>query len=299
MHILVVCTANICRSPSAQRLLIDALASGPVDPPGPAVAGPRPAADGSEPHGPGPDPADAQQPDHPAPGAGDRFLGGIEVRSAGTHAVQGAPGCTMAPALAGHADAHRSTVLVPELLEWADLILVAARDHRAAVAAMLPSARGRCFTLRQAGRIADWLVAEGMVGAGRERAADPAGWDAQVPPDDPRREVAPMPRDPARRWAWLVEEMDVARGVVVSVGPPPRDARDGRPQTGVRRPERRWRGRLGLRAAGAADGPASWMHPDDVPDPHVHGLHLHPMAHDMIVAATDSIVAVLRTVATD
>ena len=77
MRILVVCTANICRSPSVQRLLLDALAEDPA-------------------------------------------CAGIEVRSAGTQAIAGAHGCTLAPALAGRAEDHRSTPLTTDLIEWAD-----------------------------------------------------------------------------------------------------------------------------------------------------------------------------------
>ena len=130
MRVLYVCTANICRSASAQRLLREGVAVAPE-------------------------------------------LAGIEVRSAGTAAVAGAPGCSVAPALEGHAHEHRSQRLTPEHIAWADLILPAARDHRRVILELMPSARHRTFLVRQAGQIADWLVESGMVargtGAGEQR----------------------------------------------------------------------------------------------------------------------------------
>ena len=71
----------------------------------------------------------------------------------------------MAPALAGRT--HASQPLTFELVQWADLILTAAREHQAAVLAIDPSARTRTFTIRQAGRLSQWLVASGMLAAAR------------------------------------------------------------------------------------------------------------------------------------
>jgi protein-tyrosine phosphatase len=251
VRILVVCTANICRSPSVQRLLVDALAE-------------------------------------------DAACAGIEVRSAGTLAIAGAPGCTLAPALAGRAEDHRSTPLTADLVDWADLILTAARDHRSAVVTMVPAARTRTFTVRQAARIADWLDEAGMLDAARQRAATPEGWSERFPPGDPRREVLPLPQDPDARWGWLVEELDAARGVVsaavLGVGPEAGEGAAG--SEGANGRGRRW-----LRGRGAPAAPPEWMHPDDVPDPHVHGMHLHPMAHESIVEATGSVAALIRWVA--
>ncbi len=146
MRILYVCTANICRSASAQRLLLDAVAAAPE-------------------------------------------LSGIEVRSAGTHAMPGSPGCSLAPALTGHAADHRSQALTADLVAWADLILAAARDHRPSILEIEPSSRTRTFTIRQAGRIADWMVDSGIVAAGQERArsgGEPEAWAERFPVGDPR-----------------------------------------------------------------------------------------------------------------
>ena len=51
---------------------------------------------------------------------------GVQVASAGTRAVVGAPGCSV--------PSHRSSPLSREAIAWADLVLTAARDHQGAVA---------------------------------------------------------------------------------------------------------------------------------------------------------------------
>ncbi len=283
MRVLYVCTANICRSASAQALL-------------------RGAVEGS-------------------PG-----LTGIDVRSAGTAAPLGSPGCSVAPALVGHAAEHRSQPVTAELIEWADLILPAARDHRGAIAELAPAARSRMFTLRQAGRIADWLVEAGMVTAARERAgvsgagaperrgaAVPGApaWADGFPEGDLRADVQALPVEPSARLEWLLSEMDAARGMATAspdvsapAGPAEhqgrrfglrrrasRSAARGDPAQGeaapaeVRAPARQQGGRS------APDPDAT--HPDDVPDPHVLGMGLHPLAYEQIKASTDSFVRLL------
>jgi protein-tyrosine-phosphatase len=262
MRVLYVCTANICRSASAQQLLREAVAAEPG-------------------------------------------LAGIEVRSAGTAAVVGAPGCSIAPALAGHASVHRSQQVSGELVAWADLILAAARDHRPAIAELEPRSRVRTFTIRQAGRIADWIVEAGVVAAGREGGGGPD----RYPPGDPRTDVPVLPTDLAQRWAWLVGEMDAARAMA-----PARPDADA--VRGTDRRERRWRPRRSRPRSGdprvgdqevasPAAYPASvWdgvvasdLHPDDVPDPHLLGLGLHPVAYEQIRASTDALVRLFREVA--
>jgi protein-tyrosine phosphatase len=310
VRILYVCTANICRSASAQRLLLDAVAAAPA-------------------------------------------LSGIEVRSAGTDARPGSPGCSMAPALAGDAAGHRSQALSAELIAWADLILPAARDHRPSIVALEPASRTRTFTLRQAGRIADWIVDSGIVAAGRERSAageDPAAWAERFPAGDPRRNVQVLPDDLADRWVWVVGEMDAARGLA---GVPLSPDRATAASTGTAAtatataaatgatasataastgasasakatatasasadPRKRWR--LG-RDRGSVHGPHAPHQPgpsgsgrssaervaidpsdlkaDDVPDPHYLGAGLHPMAYEQILGSTNALVRLLREVA--
>lgn len=241
VRILVVCTANICRSASAAALLRDAVAANPE-------------------------------------------LAGVEVRSAGTHAIAGAPGCHVAPALAGRGDEHRSRPLTAADVEWADLVLTAEREHRSAVASLQPTALRRVFTLRQAGRAAQWLLDAGMVAAARERAMNAAGWADGIPEGDPRRDVEPMPANLADRWGWVLGELDAARGMVsVPAGPaePEPSKRDGR----------RWRRR--------AEPEVLEIHADDVPDPHVHGMHLHQLAYETIIDAVRPSVELLSSVAAD
>ena len=266
MPVLYVCTANICRSASAQQMLGEAV-------------------------------------------LGEPEIAGIEVRSAGTAAVAGATGCSVAPALAGHAQEHRSQPLTPELVAWADLILPAARDHRRAILEMDRTSRTRTFTVRQAARIADWLVASGMVAAAREMGQGPEpaeGWSERFPPGDPRRDVQALPDDRDGRWDWLVREMDAARGVAgLPGGAEPAPAGPwrrfllGRPEWSTSRADGAFRqsrdsstAESGLEARGPGE-----VHPDDIPDPHVMGMGLHALAYEQINSSTDSLVRMLREVA--
>lgn len=164
MKILYVCTANICRSPSAMVLMRDFTRA-------------------------------LRVPD-------------VVTASAGVVVVPGSPGCEWAPALRGRASQHRSLALVKPAVMWADLVLTATRSQQGDVLDLDPSVRARTFTIRQAGRIAGWLLEVGMPQAGLLRARA-AHWNGQYPPDDPRSQVSPLTAD----WtAWLLEEIDAARG---------------------------------------------------------------------------------------
>lgn len=117
-HVLYVCHANVCRSPMAHRMLEWSLA------------------------------------DRWGPGARERW----QVSSAGVRHVQqqdmdpkarrvleemGVPSTLVVP-----------TLLTPELVQSADLVLTAERVQRAAVAALVPTAVHRTFTMRQFARLA-------------------------------------------------------------------------------------------------------------------------------------------------
>ncbi len=203
-----------------------------------------------------------------------REVTGVEIRSAGTHARQGMPGCTVAPAL--HDVAHTSQVLTADLLGWADLVLPAARDHMPGIAALDPGARRKSFTIRQAGRLAAWMLRYEIVTAAVERrsVAD-SEWPQQYPADDPRRFVTALPVDPRQRGSWLVEELDAARGMV----PVPADPEPAKAS--------RWR----RRAPGV---PAT--HGDDVPDPHELGTQWHEPAYQYLQEATDPLADILAEV---
>ena len=132
MSVLVVCTANICRSPLAARLLAETLE--------------------------------------------------VPVFSAGSRARFADPACPVA----SPGFRHRSVPLERAHVRAASLVLGAAREHRSAAVALVPSAQTRSFTLLQAARLAAWLSAEGV--------------------------VAPASLSPADRLTWWVEELDAARG---------------------------------------------------------------------------------------
>ena len=85
----------------------------------------------------------------------------VEVASAGTRAVAGAPMdsalLAMVAALGADGQGHHAAQLSDEDIASADLVLVATRGHRDAVLSRVPSALHRTFTIREAGRIAQLL----------------------------------------------------------------------------------------------------------------------------------------------
>jgi protein-tyrosine phosphatase len=157
VRILAVCTANICRSPAIELLLRSALAGAGV-------------------------PLDA-----------------VAVSSAGVVARDGATRCARSRSLLaayGVDDVELWTTgarrLTAEDVRSADLILTASREHRAAVARLLPAAQTRTFTLRQAARAAHGI------------AAGPLPAVVPLPPAD----------DARAQLRWFVAELDAARGPV-------------------------------------------------------------------------------------
>ncbi len=188
-------------------------------------------------------------------------LPGVEVVSAGTHAAVGSPACSVVRELSG----HESQPLTPALIEPADLVLTAAREHRTAVIDMHPAARSRTFTIRQAGRLAQWLLDAGMV--------DAALHGGDFADGDPRRLAAALPTAAQARARWVVEELDAARGMA--------------PAPVASEPHgRRW----GRRAV------EPQVHPDDVPDPHVLGADWHEPSHEQLRESTEQVVRLLRAV---
>ena len=104
------------------------------------------------------------------------------VMSAGTMAQDGAAmdatAADMSRAYGGAPEAHQATYLTEMLAESADLVLTAAREHRAAVVRLSPRASRRSFTLEQFARLAE--------------ASDPAELAAADSPADVVRLVASM-----------------------------------------------------------------------------------------------------------
>jgi protein-tyrosine phosphatase len=85
----------------------------------------------------------------------------VIVRSAGTDALVGHSMPAEAKALSvrygGVPDDHVGVQLTERLVDGADLVLAASREHRAAVASVLPKAARRSYTLREFARIAQYL----------------------------------------------------------------------------------------------------------------------------------------------
>jgi protein-tyrosine phosphatase len=175
--------------------------------------------------------------------------GEILIHSAGTHALPGSLGCDVSLPLAGaDPEKHGSTQLDEDMIQRADLVVCAARDHRSVVARLHPKARARTFTMQQAGRIASFLLAEDVLGAAADKAS---GTPREYPERDHRNAVAALPPPGPARLTWLVAEMDAARGVTP-------------------KPE-------------SPSGTAGFLGDvDDVVDPHVVGFERHGMVVQQI-----------------
>ena len=119
-------------------------------------------------------------------GLAARGVDGVEVSSAGTHGLVGAPIHGPAAAALGALDssAFRARRLTEELVAAADLVLTSTRAHRAAAVTLVPRASSRTFTVRELDR----LLA----------AVDPVG----------------LPADPAERGVALVAAAARQRGLV-------------------------------------------------------------------------------------
>jgi protein-tyrosine phosphatase len=88
---------------------------------------------------------------------------GVEVSSAGTYALVGDAMPTAAAALSrefgGEPTGHAPRQLTRDLVSEADLILALAREHRSAVAKLVPLASRKTFTLREFARVLEKTVA--------------------------------------------------------------------------------------------------------------------------------------------
>lgn len=157
-HILTVCTANICRSPVAERLLADVF--------GPEVR---------------------------VSSAGAKAVVGAPACPEAQNWLQEqyAPGRR-----SRHASSpldHAARQLTPDLVSGASLILTATRDQRATVIRLLPGAQTYTFTLAQAARIAGWQTAQGAQAP--KRSADRFAWLVRTLHEG--RGSAPRPDDEA------------------------------------------------------------------------------------------------------
>lgn len=126
--ILVVCTANVCRSPLTEFLLQDLLRNA-------------------------------------------RGFEAVAVGSVGTRPMRGVRMCELAASgldgseAEAFVHAHKSLSATQSRLRKASLILTASRSNRAAVAHILPQARARTFTLKEAIALGEGFSLDGASGA--------------------------------------------------------------------------------------------------------------------------------------
>lgn len=110
---------------------------------------------------------------------------GVRVTSAGVRAVVGAPiSPPMVPFVAaggGDPGGFAARQLTAQLIERADLVLVAARGHRRHVVGLVPAAVRRTFTLREFARLASLVEPDDLDRAAPVSAAPPARLAALVP----------------------------------------------------------------------------------------------------------------------
>lgn len=121
---------------------------------------------------------------------------GIEISSAGTHALEGCPVDGPMADLLRAAEVHTGTFLArpltPRQLDSADLVLVMSREHRSAAVAMRPAGVRRVLRLREAALVAEAAAAEGWPD---DVAADPAARLAALPAVAPRYRGLAGPAD--------------------------------------------------------------------------------------------------------
>jgi protein-tyrosine phosphatase len=129
---------------------------------------------------------------------------GLEVRSAGTVAVEGAAWCSRAASWVGNShdgdgfrDAHRSRRIGGDDIDCANLIMTADRQIRSTLLSSRPQATARTFTIREAAALAGPIRPEALRGLGDQASLDDV-------------------------LGRLVEEMNASRGRI-QVGPVPAD----------------------------------------------------------------------------
>lgn len=279
-QILSVCTANICRSPTAETLLrhdladeivrglIDVSSFGTQAVPGLAACDLSTAlvrtllvSPGHESKGliPTPTPAEVTEPTNQTRTTDRADLSDVADPEPATdqssNSIPGASTVTTNVPRDAEPDPseeppttleHTSRRVTEECLQPADLILALDRTHRSTLARISPQSRSKTFTLRQAASFATHVrdtISTGNLPQG-------------APPIPPASE-------PNARLLWLVEEMGAARGLV----PPP----------------------------GEKDAPDPW-HELDIPDPHVIGYQIHEPVVELIRTETAQISSAIRTV---
>lgn len=181
----------------------------------------------------------------------------IEVRSAGIEALGGEPSCRLGAEEIGLVNtAHLSQPLTLEMARGADLILTAERGHGGAVIALEPASRQRCFNLTSASRLAKWVAEPETLRFAVSRRSG-ASPDRAL---GPVGLIEPLPTKGEARLRWMVTEMHHNRGVV------------------------------------SGSTFASRRTPDDIPDPHVLGSHLHSSTAQLIADSVADLATAMAAV---
>ncbi|WP_205843908.1 hypothetical protein [Nakamurella deserti] len=196
-RVLVVCTANQCRSPMAEYLLRDALRAAGI-------------------------PADAT-----ADLADGRPAAGWSVGSAGTRTRGGRPMDPAASTVLAERGIDGSgfvgRALTPQLIRDADLVLAATREHRGAIASLLPAALSRLFTIQQFGYLAAAAqpgTVTDPVDAGFDLLARARAARSQVPGRTVEDDLADPVGRPVEDFRRCAGELDDAiRGMLRTVPP--------------------------------------------------------------------------------
>lgn len=192
-RVLVVCTANQCRSPLAEYLLRDALRAAGI----PASATDDVAAAG-------------------APASG------WSIGSAGTHTRGGRPMDPHALAVLAERGIDGSGFvgrgLTPQLVRDSDLVLAATREHRGLVAQMYPPVLPRLFTVLQLGHLAAAAApgdATDPVTAGADLIERARAARSRVPGRTTEDDLADPVGHPVARFRTCAAELDQAIGAMV------------------------------------------------------------------------------------
>ncbi len=173
-RILVVCSANICRSPAGEELLRRQLTESP----------------------------EFQEIDMD-----------FVISSAGTNAVSGSARCPESISFAGPFSHDASREFGEIDIESFDLILTMERTHRGMLVKENPLLRNRLFTLRDAGSLAKHLSGPGLVldVASKKVTLESATKGFEF---SPLAKVPDLPESPNERWQWFLAELDAWRGQV-------------------------------------------------------------------------------------
>jgi len=154
----------------------------------------------------------------------------FRIISAGSVANPGQPmpeeAAEMSRRYGGAPDGHRAAPLTAAVVEQAQLVLGAAREHRAAAVSLLPRASRHAFTLTEFARLSRALLQDdelggpdrvaGMTPAERVRAI--AAFRGSVRPDAPDADDIEDPyRRPLAVYERSAEQVDAAVSDVVAV----------------------------------------------------------------------------------